>query len=221
MNKIICMFIAVAMFTGIFNITSYATEYVDYSELYMDFAKDADENSNSKLSGMINGLMLMDLNRDEVPELLAVITTPLHFDENGNQLYALDEGYDNPAYIEYSHNISKAFSIIDGKIVEDTPWNYGKYSEVISMPYPPEEEVTDTEDFCTTVQYRGREDYLVMCEMSEHRPDFVAIWYDDGGFHFSRDGFDEHFFDVYSEVDIPSAYVKLYIEKNKLNNIAG
>jgi len=214
-TKFISMIVIVTMFTSLFTPSTYANSTIDYNEIYLNYAKDADNNYNNKLNDAISGLILLDLNRDEVPELLAFSTSVSHFDEEGNQIYAFDEGYDNPAYKEYSHTIAKAFSIINGEIVEDSLWKHEMYSETISMPFLPNEDVVDTEEFCTTVQYRGREDYLVMYEISDWGSGFTALWYDDEGFGFSREGFDENFFNTYSHIDLPVASIQFYDDEQQ------
>lgn len=213
-SKIISIIICICLTIGITPVVQ-ANPINDYKTIYLNYAKDADNNYNNKLNDAISGLILLDLNRDEVPELLAFSTSVSHFDEEGNQIYAFDEGYDNPAYKEYSHTIAKAFSIINGEIVEDSPWKHEMYSETISMPFLPNEDVVDTEEFCTTVQYRGREDYLVMHEISDWGSAFTALWYDEEGFGFSREGFDENFFNTYSHIDLPVASIQFYDDEQQ------
>lgn len=214
-NKIFSIVICICLTIGITPIVQ-ANPINEYKTIYLNYAKDADNNYNNKLNDAISGLILLDLNRDEVPELLAFSTSVSHFDEEGNQIYAFDEGYDNPAYKEYSHTIAKAFSIINGEIVEDSPWKHEMYSETVSMPFLPNEDVVDTEEFCTTVQYRGREDYLVMYEISDWGSAFTALWYDDKeGFGFSREGFDENFFNTYSHIDLAVASIQFYDDEQQ------
>ena len=213
--KITSTIIAIAIFVSIFNITSYAKTVVDYNEIYLNYAKDADKNYENKLNDTISGLLLLDLNRDEIPELLSFSRSVSHFDTEGNQLYAMDRDYDNPAYKEYSYDIESAFSIINGEIVEDSPWKHEMYSETISMPFLPDEDVVDTEEFCTTVKYKEIEDYLVMYEISEVGSACALIWYDENGFGFSKEDFGENFFDLYPLVDLPVASICFYDDEKQ------
>lgn len=209
--KFISVFAVLVLLFSTINVSVYADEY-DYKELYLLFARTADNNHKNMLTDAISGLMLIDLNRDEIPELFSYRTNTSHFDKEGNLLVVSDEGYDNPAYKDYSHTIDKAFSIIDGIIVGDSPWDKGTYSEVLAMPYLPGESFEDDSEFCAAVMYRNHEDYLVMQDV-EHG--FSKVWYGEDGFEYSHDGYNEEFSDVFSRVDLPVSSISFYDEEKQ------
>ncbi len=192
-----------------------ATSKNDYREIYLNFAKDADQNQENALNRYSDSFMLLDLNRDEVPELIGLITSFSRYDEAGNRLFANNEGYDDYAYIKKTYRLANAFSIIDGKVVEDSPWIQGTTIHAITMPFLPGDGVDETEEFCTTVRFRNREDFLTMNTVSGGKSNFTIIWYNEDGFSFSHAGYDEDFFDECEENAFPVAAISFYDDENK------
>ncbi len=184
---------------------------VDYANIYLSYAKNADINPGNELNDAVSGLILLDLNMDNVPELLAFSRSTSHYDKDGNKLYISDENYDNPAYIQHEYTLEKGFSIVDNTIRVETPWDKVYYGDALNMPFLPGCDNENSEGFCTIVRYnRGREDYLAMCKDSSTGKAFSVLWYDENGFGYSREGYDEHFFDVFYEVKLPVASITFY-----------
>lgn len=209
------------------NISAFAqsTSNIDYTGIYLEYANDADNNYNNMLNRGISGLILVDLNLDNVPELLTYSSQSAYFDEKGNIVYAgqADVNYDLLEQKVYQYNVERAFSIIDGKVKEDTPWHSDSGTSVLAMNNLPDKFNTDdSEAFSTTVLYpKAREAYFAMNyiphENNENsRAIFSLIWYDGEQFGYSHEGYDAYFFDTYPEADLPITCVSFYDEENKI-----
>lgn len=161
-----------------------ADNTADYKDLYLEFAKEEDNNASPQsVMNIANGMIMVDLNKDSIPELF---------------LYgAADLGY----------VIDGAFSIIDGEVVREENVDFSDFH----MPFLPDEEVWDTNEFCTTV-VKEENDYFAVCHIKEDGYYIPLIFYDENGFGVGYEITDDKFVDVYDFVDLPIATVDFYDE---------
>ncbi len=207
MKRALSAFVAAVMLLGLFTVVSYAAE-VDYEKLYMDYAKDADENYENPLNGL-SGFILLDLNSDNIPELLGFSSSVSSYDKNGE---ITDR--DDAVRKEYTHNVVYAFSIVNGKVVENTPWRKGNTYMALTMPYLPDEyPEMETEEFCCLARSNNGEYRLIMYCVDSVHSNFSTIWYNSVGFGYSRDEFTPAMYDMYTPVKLPVASIMYYNEK--------
>ncbi len=207
MKRILSTIIMLALLIGTFYVPSYALETTpqanstDYAAIYLEYLQAAKSDMNHPLNGSM-GFIFLDLDKDNIPELLTYVGTRRRYDENGNQIGAFDEGYETAPIEIVDYTLEKAFSIIDGKVVEGTTWRYTandgtSYAYVIPMAHLPNY-TGDTELFSGAMKSDNGECFGSYYNMSGGPPQYYAIEYNNGKFSYSRTAIEDR--DDFEEV---------------------
>lgn len=198
--RICAVIIIIACILNMCTFTAFADNTIDYEQIYMDFAKNADTNYENPLQ-TTSGLIMADLNRDDVPELFSYSQSVTYYDIEANPIPFGSMNPDKVAYVGYTYWIEDAFSIVDGKVKVGTPW----MNSVIHFPHLPDAVLYDYLGCFAPAQHGGAEDCLVISNpVAEGQQVYTVIKYDNGVFICSdAKTFDESFYDVYWFVDLP------------------
>lgn len=179
----------------------------DYTTLYLEFARDAQTNPANPLNEGVGAAVMMDFDKNSVPELLLLRTYTVHKDADGKIIPSGDPGYDTAPVKQREYAIHKGFAIVNGAVSENSPWNTGAYAVTLGMRCLPGEAPIGDEFTGTYLSSAGANSLVMYHIPIFGVPAYTALSYDSNGFNYYTDVNKEEFFKVYSEIDIPVASV--------------
>jgi len=185
-NKLIRLFIICFLIASAVPLTGYAAETEDYYKIYLNFAEDAEKNSSHDLNNSVSALIMTDLNRDNIPELITCSTSGI-----SDSIYAVYKGY----YIENS------------VVKENSPWNQNLYNIPLLMDTLP----TNSTSLGNTVATNkdGKDYLLISCipANNEIPPSFSMISFGNDGFKYTNGEYNENIFSEFAHNDGLNQYM--------------
>lgn len=157
MKKLITLILTVCLCVGMVAVSAEELQVYEYRNIYLDFAWDAASAGVGAYSNCLNkeidGMIMLNLNEDNVPELLTYTKEEVAYNEAMELLTPESEGYDKPYYVSEKYYLEDALSIIDGKVVSSAPWFEAGNEKGMPMAILPDkvsEMPTDYATFLTT-----------------------------------------------------------------------
>lgn len=142
MKKILSLLIALTLSLGVVTVSAEELSVYQYRNIYLDFAAQADIRTgvyNNCLNKDIDGMIMLDLNKDNVPELLTYVKEETAYNENMGVLTPESEGYDNPYWVDTKYYLEDTLSIVNGKVEASQPWIASGNQKGMPMALLPDE----------------------------------------------------------------------------------
>ncbi|MBR3933923.1 MAG: S-layer homology domain-containing protein [Clostridia bacterium] len=143
MKKILSILIVCCLCLGTITVSADELSVYQYRSIYLNFAGVADGAGVGEyincLNKEIDGMIMLDLNEDNVPELLTYVKEETVYNEDMKILSSGDADYDNPYFVDAEYYLQDALAIVDGNVVSSSPWLGAEKDKGMPMAYLPDE----------------------------------------------------------------------------------